>query len=181
MEEIKPTTPITKSSRSKRTVKTVGYGDFFMRYPYKCSRINPNSKTVPQPYIPKDKIDCDHDYSVEYKMYKAILQAYLRGVIRFIRDGGIYKMPAKMGFIRFFRFSGPVSDRELMAKRGVEIKSKRHHINGDRIGLEWNKKKSSRFPYYRFWMMHTTRAAWKELVREYYESNINKMALIEKR
>lgn len=162
---------------------TITYRDMFLRYPYKCKTLDPNSKTVELPYFPKSEIVCDHPYSVTYKEYKAILISYFEKVLHLLRTGGTYKLYSRLGHISVFRFECPTPDMTLMRERGKELRTSRHHLNNQSFGISWKKRSrvSGHFKYYKYWIVKVGREPWARMFRAYFEENMNRMFLISKR
>ena len=170
-----------KLKSNKTFDKKISYKDFFLRYPHKCKELNPESKTVPLPYFPSSEVDCEHPYALDYKEYKTILQSYFTKVFHFLRTGHIYKMYSRLGYLEFFRFSGATVDNEVMRTRKKRFRTQRNHINDDVVAVRWNKKKSSRFKYNKFWIVHLTKTAWVHAIKNYYEADVLRLAKLSKR
>lgn len=71
--------------------------DFYLLYPYKKTNV-----LVTRPYT-KQSDQVEHEYQVDYLEYKEILVAYFRVLVNYIKSGGRFKIPSRLGYIYSFK------------------------------------------------------------------------------
>jgi len=79
--------------------------DFYKQYNYPCQDLNKIKKgIVPLPYIPKDKINCNHKYSLTYKEWKTIIMKLFYYLVSYLLTGKDLELPFFMGHWRLKKY-----------------------------------------------------------------------------
>jgi hypothetical protein len=79
--------------------------DLYKQYPYPCYDLT--KSTIPNnPYIPKDKLVCDHKYTLTKKEWKLIFRTYLKFLKLYLLEGHIYKIPQRLGHFQIKKYKG---------------------------------------------------------------------------
>jgi len=112
--------------------------DFFKDYPYPCRDLLSN--TIPNnPYIPKDKLVCDHKYSLDKDQWRTIIIKYLDNLKEEILTGNPFKMPNRMGDLQAYKYKGGGIDWVKSKKLGKRIKYNNFFTGGFKPLIKWNR------------------------------------------
>jgi len=155
--------------------------DFYKHYKYPCWDITKN--TVPIPYIPKEKLKCEHSRALTFKQYRTILRIYNKYFVMYLLSGLNIKMPFYMGEFRLFRFKPQKLtsfDINIYLKTNQKIYYKNRNTGGYFPLFRWQRAgRRSRLATRWVWKCIPTRTVWKQISNEFKRdgSSINKLSV----
>jgi hypothetical protein len=175
-KEVKPRGSYKKRGIPKRTLK-----DFYKHYDYPCWDLSLLDKNiVPLPYIPKEKVVCDHKYSLTYKQYKRLYHIFAEELFKYLLKGYTYEIPNYMGNIDIRRFKKPYSfiDWPHYHKTGElkKVYNLSKETQGFRPFLKWdNGYKICRLKFKKNWKINFPKSKWMKITKFLEDdlSNIN--------
>lgn len=159
--------------------KKITIKQLYQRYNYPCWDISLLEKNiVPLPYIPKDKVICDHKYSLTYTEWKKIVITLFANMMLLLETGLKIKLPHRIGLLQLKKIRGTSIDKIHLAKTG-EIKKVRHvHTNGYKPILKWSRfNQDANFANKSLWKINFLKPRWRKLIRDIEKdfSKINKL------
>jgi hypothetical protein len=154
--------------------KFITLTNLFLRYPYKCQEIY--GKVVPVPYVPKQEVNCSHNYSVDYKLYRKILKVYFKYVVQFLIQGNRFEIPSRLGhfLIKRYKYKGFIRyDRNTIQENGKFKMEyvKNDHTNGYIAKTTWFRYRSP-LKYPGWWMFRPNPFFRKQLA-DHIKSDFN--------
>ena len=162
-----------------RQNKWITGSDFYKQYPYPCWDIN--KSTIPIPYIPKDKLKCEHKRALTFKQYNQILKYYTLHLMSYLLEGMRIKLPYWLGCIQFKKARKQRNNNVDFGhyQKTGEIK---YHLNRHTLGykpvFKWmrNNKEARLYNKY-MWTIRFVDKMKKRLSRTYLDdgTKINKL------
>lgn len=148
--------------------KRITNKDLFLFYPYKKNIIT-DRNTIPQPYIKKSEEITDHQFSIDYTQWTAVIDDYISVIVDTLITGREYVLPTHLGKIQLRKYK---TKRLIDWKTTKESGKKTYYKGSDsnRIILKWYRDyKISRFRYRFHWKIrmakNLTNAIYKQSVK----------------
>lgn len=159
--------------------KQTTLSELYKLYSYPCWDISLLEKNiVPVPYIPKDKINCNHKYSLEYNKWKEIVLCIFEHMCLYLLNGYELRLPHKLGILQLKKRRATSIDKIHLQKTG-EVKRIRHiETNGYKPILKWSRfGKSAYFANKGIWKINFLKTRWRSIIKEIQKdfSKINKL------
>lgn len=138
--------------------------DFFYFYPYK-KNISHNKNTTPDPYIKFEDVVDNHEYSLDYNVWKNIISDYINLIREDLMSGKKFIFPHRMGELRIIKFK---SNRivDVLKTKLTKKKTYMKNIMTDNfyVKLRWDKSysiTSVRFKYH--WKISNDRSLLRNI------------------
>lgn len=144
--------------------------DLYLMYPHKCQNMTTN--TVPLPYVPKQEIDCDSEYSLTYKEWLEIVLCYFSAVVLYLTSGFKYKLGAKLGHLQMIKVKNSRIDFVEFNKTGEKRIMKNPMWGGRYPIIKWMRRKADNgiFRYKFLWKMRPVKTAKKAYIKYFTEN-----------
>jgi len=154
--------------------KLTSLNDFYGQYMYPCYDVE--SSTIPiNPYIPKEKLKCNHRYSCTKQEYKLIIKTYLKHLMMLLLHGYTFTLPKFMGKIVFEKYKGRFIDWPATKKAGKHVYKKNPQTGNFKSVLKWKKRyKGCKLLYKNHWSFKTL-STFNKLKGEFLREDFNRM------
>lgn len=97
--------PIEFRKKKAYQASYIGIKDLFKHYKYPCWDFDLLDKgIVPVPYVAKEKVICDHEYSLEYSEWKDIVDTLVHYLTSYLFSGKPLILPESLGTILIEKF-----------------------------------------------------------------------------
>ena len=144
-----------------------GLRDMWSEYTHPCWDLNLLEKNiVPVPYAPKNKVNCDHKYSLSYKKWVSIIDTLCKYYVEYLLSGKPLKLPARLGSLQIKKAKNSktssldtVATREKGKPVFAQFPQTLHH----RPLIKWNRGKECYLPYKFFWKVNFVPKRWKRV------------------
>lgn len=113
----------------------------YRHYDKKCMNIyDGKSKAC---YIKQADMECDHEFSLSYQDYVAIMKCYVKYLKQYLLQGDKYTIPYGCGFLQFQKKRTPTTDfwwKFVVQEDGTRkrIRMKNDHTRNFVLSLKWN-------------------------------------------
>lgn len=148
----------------------IGLREMFKDYPYPCWDFDLLDKgIVPVPYVPKERVICNHEYSLEYKEWKEIVDTLVDYLSKYLFTGKKLYLPHRLGVLYIEKFKArnrKLVDYAIWRKTG-EVKFRNFpETQYYSPALRWDKFVSaSRFKFSSHWMVRFLPKPTKQLAQ----------------
>jgi len=141
--------------------------DLWQHYTHPCWDLNLLEKNiVPLPYAPKEKVNCDHKYSVSYKKWKSIIKTLCKYYTEYLLSGKPLELPARMGSLQLKKWKymeAKKLDTVATREAGKPVFSQSPQTLHFRPILKWNRGFNCTLPYKYFWKVNLMSSHWKRI------------------
>lgn len=160
--------------RKKYQPAWVGLKEMWAHYNYPCWDLTLLEKNiVPVPYAPKDKVNCNHKFSLTYKKWKKIVEVLCKYYVEYLLSGNPLKLPARMGSLQLKKWAYSDNYKSLdmvaSAEQGKPVFSSMPQTMHRKPIIKWNRGKDCTLPKKYFWKINfvsSDRSPWKRIYKE---------------
>jgi len=168
--------------RKKYQSVYTGLKDIWAYYNYPCWDLDLLKKNVvPVPYAPKDKVNCNHKYSLTFKKWKQIIETLGKYYTEFLLSGRPLYLPAKLGSLQLKKWpygeKGKYFNPYKSAKAGKVVLDSSPENLHYRPLIKWNRGNACDLPKKFFWKINFVKskgAPWKRI----YDAMSNDLSII---
>lgn len=150
--------------RKKYNSKYINFEDLYRKYNYPCWELT-GDNTIPRPYIPKDKLRCDHKYTLTFYQWKKIVYSLFKYLLMYLMSNKILKLPHGIGFLQIRKWKPKKYKKMDYAhwRKTGEIKYETFKYTQDYSPiLKWSKGVGkTNFKYSSYWRINFMSSAWK--------------------
>lgn len=159
--------------------KGITLRDFYTDYNYPCWDLTLLEKNiVPLPYVPKDKLKCDHKYALTYKEWRVIVMSLFKHLLIYLKEGYELKLPHNLGFFQLKKRKSKTLDKLHFVNTGEKKYKKHPETNDYKPIIKWDRYKTRIvFKNKSLWRLTFPRNIWRDYIKELYDdfSKINKL------
>lgn len=159
--------------RRGRDMKSVGFSDLFLLYPYKTISAQ-EVNTIPVTRVTKDTLVNDHAYSLDYKTWKTIVCAIFDYIVHYLKSGKRFVLPGAMGSFRVKKWRpNRIKIGESASYNPLFKNMKMGKLNSDvnKPILKWDRKYYCSLPQRYLWVIKMPLGNWKK-IKNYLQEDI---------
>jgi hypothetical protein len=150
--------------------KVISITEFYYFYPYKKNTHKGN--TVCQPYIKQEDEVTDHKYSIEYSVWKSVVDTYIECIRNELLKGDTHYFHNSLGYLQLRKYKSKKQiDYNTWAKTGIKTYYK--NIDDYTVILKWYRTyKTTKLKHKYFWKVKMVVSLTKPL-QKMLTTNLN--------
>ncbi len=139
--------------------------DVYLGYTHKWADVK--STSIPSPYFSR-KLISNHEFKLEYKQWKAIIQCYLKNLFLYLFDGNSFPVPHGLGFLSINKTKRKLINKKKTLEQNTLVANKLLTTYGYKPRIYWNVKRSD-LKYKSFYKFYFVRPLWSQMMESYKE------------
>jgi len=169
--------PRVRRGESNEPLKTTYRDMFKTHYKYRCF-VPKTEKSVPNPFIAKEDINCDHKLSMTATQYNQFYKLYAHFFTRYLTTGLKVRLPHGLGYMSLMKYKPKVNKqfiKSIFFETGVKVPYVPTWSQGYYLYFKWHRRTGMATLKYRWlWRCIPTATMWS-VISKYFMDNPGKM------